>query len=680
MEVLRSTFLEKLPEIKSAIDNAAYIAIDTELTGLSRPINSYRATDDVATRYEKVSQSSREFSIIQFGLACFHWDADKRAFVAKPFNFYIFPNGEPREAGERFFTCSSSSLTFLKECNFDFNKLIKEGIGYLTDEEAEMYLERVNITRTKEDIAIDDQNRSFFEATREAIDDWLQTQSSKTLNIEAANSYLRRLVYQIISEGKYNGFLAAKSLDKRQMQIRKLTEETRNMNQTTLPDINFCKVIEYIKNANCPLIGHNCFLDICQIISQFCQRLPDDVQEWKSLVQKSFKRVIDTKHLSNHPKIKEFLPSTALGPLYENMSRDPFKSHGPKIILHKDFNRYNLDDNSDDIAHEAGFDALMTGVVYLRMAYYILRNEVLDTMESDTITSTAVDTAGLGSESSPSSSSVSDMEEGEYDGAQTIDGIGEDGDPSQLLNTCTSITDFYDKMHLMRCELYFVDLKGESEGKMTNRDLRKNVFYLHNIPTGMSTYGLELLYGDLCPVSIHWKTNSSAWLTVKHENRVELAKPGLLGMDVIKPFVEDDTKFSIASNNGITPEAANIEMLTSQEYHDLHRAHNVRNGNITPVHQTVVTPEISSPVASGGTSYDGKGYCQSEDWLSGILISDCQTFYLLLCLLHFYPIQISISKYLLRYNKARKRWHLRSKFRLNEVTLIWIPQYHLMHI
>lgn len=33
MEVLRSTFLEKLPEVKSAIDNAAYIAIDTELTG-----------------------------------------------------------------------------------------------------------------------------------------------------------------------------------------------------------------------------------------------------------------------------------------------------------------------------------------------------------------------------------------------------------------------------------------------------------------------------------------------------------------------------------------------------------------------------------------------------------------------------------------------------------------------
>jgi ribonuclease D len=33
MEVLRSTFLETLPEIKSAIEHADYIAIDTELTG-----------------------------------------------------------------------------------------------------------------------------------------------------------------------------------------------------------------------------------------------------------------------------------------------------------------------------------------------------------------------------------------------------------------------------------------------------------------------------------------------------------------------------------------------------------------------------------------------------------------------------------------------------------------------
>ncbi|GAB5592093.1 hypothetical protein Unana1_06993 [Umbelopsis nana] len=611
MEVLRSTFLEKLPEIKGAIEHADYIAIDTELTGLSRPSNSYRPTDDLDARYEKVSQSSREFAIIQFGLACFKWDGERHAYVARPFNFYIFPNGEPREASERFFTCSSSSLTFLMECNFDFNKLIKEGISYLTEEETTAYLDRINLVRVREDITIDDSNREFFETTRAAIDDWLQTQSSKTLNIDTPNTYLKRIVYQIINDPKYNGFLAAKSPDRRQMQIRKLTDETRKsraeVDQQSPLEINFCTVMEYIKNANCPIIGHNCFLDLCQILSQFCQRLPDDVQDWKALVRKNFRNVIDTKHLSNHPKIKQFLPSTALGPLYENMSRDPFKSHGPNIILHPNFKRYSLEDNSDDIAHEAGFDALMTGVVYLRMAYYILRSEVqehktkssavlaldavsagpsalkpfamresleLNVMEHDTNISTTVslvDTGVLPSESASSSSesessSESDSEDGEYDEDEDNKPVSlpQDGNPTQLLNYSTEISDFYDKLHLMRCELYFVDIKGESE----------------------------------------------AWLTVKHENRVELAKTGVLGMEGMRPFLEDDTKTLIARNNGITEEAANIEMLSSQEYHDLHKTHgSVSDRNSTAVYGKAhitpsVTPDVSSPVANGGSSYD----------------------------------------------------------------------------
>jgi hypothetical protein len=152
----------------------------------------------------------------------------------------------------------------------------------------------------------------------------------------------------------------------------------------------------------------------------------------------------------------------------------------------------------------------------------------------------------------------------------------------------------------------------------------------------MTTYGLELLYPDLCPVAIHWKSNSSAWLTVKHENRIELARPGLLGMEIVKPFLEDDSKLSIASNNGITKEAANIEMLSSQEYHDLHRAHgavrdrNVTvavNGNadITPV-EKAITPDVSSPIATGGLSYDGTNIFRSvAPFYVKVLIVSCSS-------------------------------------------------------
>lgn len=41
MEVLRSTFLEKLPEIESAIEHADYIAIDTELTGTHTLLSTF---------------------------------------------------------------------------------------------------------------------------------------------------------------------------------------------------------------------------------------------------------------------------------------------------------------------------------------------------------------------------------------------------------------------------------------------------------------------------------------------------------------------------------------------------------------------------------------------------------------------------------------------------------------
>lgn len=109
----------------------------------------------------------------------------------------------------------------------------------------------------------------------------------------------------------------------------------------------------------------------------------------------------------------------------------------------------------------------------------------LNVMEHDTNISTTVslvDTGVLPSESASSSSeseesSESDSEDGEYDEDEDNKPVSlpQDGNPTQLLNYSTEISDFYDKLHLMRCELYFVDIKGESEGK-TRSHIRANHF------------------------------------------------------------------------------------------------------------------------------------------------------------------------------------------------------------
>ncbi|RUP47722.1 ribonuclease H-like domain-containing protein [Jimgerdemannia flammicorona] len=141
MEVLKDNFEEVLPIFTAAVENADFIAIDTELTGLNRPTESQDFTDDTQTRYSKLRISASEFLVIQFGVCTFTWSDTQGVFVAKPFNFYVFPSGEPRMAGDRCFTCNSSSMKFLSGCNFDFNKLIRGGIPYMTHTEEEKYHE-----------------------------------------------------------------------------------------------------------------------------------------------------------------------------------------------------------------------------------------------------------------------------------------------------------------------------------------------------------------------------------------------------------------------------------------------------------------------------------------------------------------------------------------------------------
>ncbi|CAO3650603.1 unnamed protein product [Cunninghamella echinulata] len=56
MEVLKSNFEESYPEIKKAILEADFIAIDTEFTGLTTSGTQFHNADDIQTRYSKINK------------------------------------------------------------------------------------------------------------------------------------------------------------------------------------------------------------------------------------------------------------------------------------------------------------------------------------------------------------------------------------------------------------------------------------------------------------------------------------------------------------------------------------------------------------------------------------------------------------------------------------------------
>jgi poly(A)-specific ribonuclease len=76
-------------------------------------------------------RSAQKFLVSQFGLSTFKYSNGE--YTAKTYNFNIYPrkfmNFDKR------FACQASSLEFLTEHKFDFNKFIYDGVGYLSLEQ-----------------------------------------------------------------------------------------------------------------------------------------------------------------------------------------------------------------------------------------------------------------------------------------------------------------------------------------------------------------------------------------------------------------------------------------------------------------------------------------------------------------------------------------------------------------
>lgn len=85
----------------------------------------------LSERYKKVLNGSSQFLVVQFGLSIFNFDKKIMKYGNKTYNFYIFPHTSMRGLCDKKFLSQASSLSFLANQGFDFNKLIKEGIKEL---------------------------------------------------------------------------------------------------------------------------------------------------------------------------------------------------------------------------------------------------------------------------------------------------------------------------------------------------------------------------------------------------------------------------------------------------------------------------------------------------------------------------------------------------------------------
>ena len=115
MDITAINFDEKLPYLESSIEDAIFVAVDTEFTGLSIEDQKISSLDTLEERYEKIRTSTSKFLMIQFGLSTFHYDMKKNSYSNRTFNFYVWPKRYHRQAPDRRFICQASSIDFLAQ-------------------------------------------------------------------------------------------------------------------------------------------------------------------------------------------------------------------------------------------------------------------------------------------------------------------------------------------------------------------------------------------------------------------------------------------------------------------------------------------------------------------------------------------------------------------------------------
>ncbi|XP_053936289.1 poly(A)-specific ribonuclease PARN isoform X2 [Cuculus canorus] len=411
-----------------------------------------------------------DFLLFQFGLCTFKYDQTEEKYITKSFNFYIFPKPFNRSSPDVKFVCQSSSIDFLANQGFDFNKVFRNGIPYLNQEEErqlrEQYDEKsvlrpmgvgslsyISPNATKCPVTVPDDQKKFIDKVvfqRKLIYQTLSWKYPKGIHVETLESDKKER-YIVISK--------VNEEERRRREQQKQAKEQEELNDA----VGFSRVVHAIANSGKLVIGHNMLLDVMHTIHQFYCPLPDDLSEFKEVTSCVFPWLLDTKLMASTQPFKEIINNTSLAELEKRLKEIPFSP--PKVESAEGFPSY---DTASEQLHEAGYDAYITGLCFISMANF------------------------LGSFLSPPKSHVSAR--------------------SKLIEP------FFNKLFLMRVmDIPYLNLEGP--------DLQpKRDHVLHvTFPKEWKTSDLYQLFSAFGNIQVSWIDDTSAFVSLSQPEQVQIA-------------------------------------------------------------------------------------------------------------------------------------------------------------
>ncbi|VVC36113.1 Hypothetical protein CINCED_3A018229 [Cinara cedri] len=290
------------------------------------------------------------------------------------------------------FLCQSSSMEFLSNHNFDFNKLFKHGIPFLTLPD-EQVLRTELLNRYKQSctqagtssssskapniIPIPDNHKTVIEDACEKVKELLENDTSSEIIVaENTNSFIRKLLYQEIQlkysddkvcmqtkivEGVGNVMVAYKGRSRDLMAKERMEREQIELEKA----VGFSAILKKIRNSNKPVVGHNMTLDVCHMIHQFCLPLPSVYDEFQDTVKLISPRFLDTKYMSGIEPLCGFFRSTVLNDLNKSLA----EQCQDFTILEPEIPEVGYISDTSKL-HDAGYDSYLTSSVFVNLCNF----------------------------------------------------------------------------------------------------------------------------------------------------------------------------------------------------------------------------------------------------------------------------------------------------------------------
>ncbi|KAH9516996.1 hypothetical protein DERF_007698 [Dermatophagoides farinae] len=381
MDITKHNFAQNIHKIDEQISNCDFISIDCEFSGLFHNQRRNNELDNYEQIYVTTRQNINQFQILQFGLSLFKKTTDEYNFDCHSYNFYIFPSKcifLSEDQRDRCFLSQSSSLTFLVENGFDFNKVIRDGITYIPLNQLATVETKIKAKLEENQMKTNfieiekDEDKKFFQEINDKLIKFMNNNDQQEEILPQCNSYYRRIIYETVRKSSFNDSIqmsTGKNENKGSIILKKGTPKPKDEQAKALmfENVGFTLIIKSLIKHQKPLIGHGMFFDLLHIYNIFIEPLPEKYDEFKQSIKSCFNNVYDTAHISMCPSLKNFFPQIALKKVFETVQSEPFLETGfllknsPSEYSNDNFNRY----------HEAGYDSFITGCCFVQMIRYL---------------------------------------------------------------------------------------------------------------------------------------------------------------------------------------------------------------------------------------------------------------------------------------------------------------------